>query len=344
MNASELFQEHLKRENTFRMDLYALSQFVKARASSGVADAVSSTELFWETLRPRADYLDDRRHKFPFGYDEEPQALPDDMESRFLEILAEQERECRIHPSPDTDDWRNGTTMEQFNAGSQYIHVGAASALRQWRRYGLFSEYVRQTLQEVVRVLYLLGIDYMETEKIYRSIYRMSGIVSSLFDLNNVEGAGGDVVSLWGVRALVLNKLLAIKTIDRDYDEAFRLGTEAVALFEYVSEAANIDEESLIKDGIVEDYSLEEDQKIRSAIRAHLKPEVLEPQWIVDAFEGLKGLEDSDNWLMVARNCRLLAYSAVDVNAGLDLTHYRRFSIDPPLAVISYSGIPPMMD
>ena len=33
-----------------------------------------------------------------------------------------------------------------------------------------------------------------------------------------------------------------------------------------------------------------------------------------------------------------------DVNAGLDLTHYRRVSIDPPLAVISCFGFPPMMD
>ena len=31
-------------------------------------------------------------------------------------------------------------------------------------------------------------------------------------------------------------------------------------------------------------------------------------------------------------------------NAGLDLTHYRRVSIDPPLAVISCFGFPPMMD
>ena len=32
------------------------------------------------------------------------------------------------------------------------------------------------------------------------------------------------------------------------------------------------------------------------------------------------------------------------VNAGLDLTHYRRVSIDPPLAVISFWGFPPMVD
>ena len=35
---------------------------------------------------------------------------------------------------------------------------------------------------------------------------------------------------------------------------------------------------------------------------------------------------------------------APGVNAGLDLTHYRRVSIDPPLAVISCFGFPPMMD
>ena len=54
-------------------------------------------------------------------------------------------------------------------------------------------------------------------------------------------------------------------------------------------------------------------------------------QKLVDVIEGLEAawafFEDVPN-----------------VNAGLDLTHYRRVSIDPPLAVISCFGFPPMMD
>ena len=53
-------------------------------------------------------------------------------------------------------------------------------------------------------------------------------------------------------------------------------------------------------------------------------------------FQGVRALE-----LVGGTECiRVFSY----VNAGLDLTHFRRFRLDPPLPVIWYSGFPPMVD
>ena len=176
-----------------RMDIVYLSLFVKELDSTGVVDEVKPVELFWEAWRPRAILLD------VGGFDEDPPPLPPDKENMFLEKLAELEHRLRIPYSPDTDDWRNGTTMEQFSKGSQYIHVGAASALRHWRRDG-FNDDVRQTLQEVSRVLYLLSTD----------------LVYAYRDVSQVRG---DLVSLMGVRALVLSAMSRIEYRGAEYEE-----------------------------------------------------------------------------------------------------------------------------
>ena len=56
-----------------------------------------------------------------------------------------------------------------------------------------------------------------------------------------------------------------------------------------------------------------------------------------------KQIEEIFGWMKTVGGFRRTRYRGV-VNAGLDLTHYRRVSIDPPLAVISCFGFPPMMD
>ena len=117
-----------------RNDLARLAQFVEARRSSEVVTEVNSVELFWEIWHPTAFQVVNTEARQSFGLDQDPPPLVPEMENAFLAEIARLESECRIPYAPDTEDWRSGTTMEQFNAGSQYIHIGAASALRHWRR------------------------------------------------------------------------------------------------------------------------------------------------------------------------------------------------------------------
>ncbi len=270
-----------------RMDLVYLSLLVKELDSTGVVDEVKPVELFWEAWRPRAILLD------VGGFDEDPPPLHPDKEKAFLEKLAELECRFRIQYLPDTDDWRAGTTVEQFKEGSLYIHMGAASALRRLRREGLFSDDVRQTLQEVSRVLYLLSTDQVYA---YRDVLEVRG----------------DFVSLMGIRALVLSAMSRIEYRDAEYEEAFKTAAEALVLFQDVSEAIGIEEEELLSEGIVQEDFQEQDRKIRAAIKGRMILEDFEPQEIVNAFEGLRMRGKSENWRLVEIICGLLAYTAAD--------------------------------
>ena len=298
MNALELWDKHIEdtrqsllQDGTcvIRQDLFKLSQFVKARRSIEVVTEVNSAELFWEIWRPTAIQVGDTEARSSSDLDENPPPLAPEMENAFLGEIARLESECRIPYAPDTEDWRSGTTMEQFNAGSQYVHVGAASALRHWKRDG-FSDYVRQTLREVSRVLYLLGVD---------------DVIGY-----DVAETRGDFVTLCGVRSLVLSRFFDIKFLDGEYEEAFNIAAMAEMLSEGVSEAIDIDEESL--GYIVQEDFRDEDRKIRTAIRSHFKTPILNPQQVVDSFEGLKRISKSEDWRWVTQLCFFLARTSSD--------------------------------
>ncbi len=299
MDALELWGKHIENirqsllqdgTGAIRQDLFKLSQFVKARNSTSVDYEVSPVDLFWEVWRPTAAPLDGSKARNISGLDEDPPHLPPEIENSFLEELARLEKECRIPPySPDTDDWRNGTTMEQFNEGSRYVHVGAASALRHWRRDG-FSEYVTQTLKEVIRVLYLLGVD-------------------NIFYLD-AASTRGDIVTLFGVRALALNTISRTIYHDGEYEDAFKMAADAIVSFQEISELVNVDRDFLLET-FGKDH-LEAEWRIRNQVARGFTLQCLNPQWVADAFEGLKIPGKCENWQPIANICSFLGYPIND--------------------------------
>ena len=278
MDASALLSEYMKRENTVRNDLLHYFLFVRGRDSGENADDKIPVDLFWETWFPHTS------DSF-FNALYEPKPLPEDIESHFLEGLAEQERECRVPYVPDRDALSDPTaTNGQFQLGHQYVHVAAASALRHFKRDG-FSDYVRQTLVEVNRVLYGLGI-------------------TDSFWLDATDGSY--IISQFGVHSLVHGALSSVKYLDGDYENALLLAVSAVVSFDAVTDVVDVDREFL-SENFKEEHIVSIEVLIRMLIQRNFKSVNLNSQHIVNAFEGLKMLGNSQNWRLVARGCSLLA-------------------------------------
>ena len=245
-------------------------EFDKARSGDGTPDGV---KLFWDMWRPKDTSSDAGEGSLP--------ALDDDLEDAVLEELARLERECRITYIPDED-----LLEEHLETAIQYVHIGAASALRRRKRDG-FNDDVIKTLQEVNRILHLVGIGYSRN--------RLS--VSYLAE------APHDMVSQFGVRSLVLSELAKARSLDGKYQEAFEMAFDSFVCAEAVWDVVTLDREFLIE--VFGEEVLELEEETRYAIRRCLP--LQNPQQVVDCFEELKRQDKSDNWRLVARQCARLA-------------------------------------
>ena len=250
-------------------------EFDKAKSSGDTPDGV---KLFWEMWRPW-DML--AAVQFSRAGQGGLPTLDDDLEDRVLEALAQLERQCRISYVPDEDlHW------EHLEDAIRYIHVGAASALRRRKRDGLTEDVVK-TLQELSRMLHLVGIDYNRN--------RLS--------VTYLAEAPHDMVSQYGVRSLVLSELAKVRSVDGKYQEAFEMTFDSFVCAEAVWDVVDLPREFLIEEFGEEVLALEE--KTRDAIRRCLP--LHDPQQVVDCFEGLKRQDKSDDWRLVARQCTRLA-------------------------------------
>ena len=277
----------------FRMDKFALHRMETALSGGSERDSVLPVELFWQAWRPQYQYLESFGEWPPRDLDENPPDLSPGDENEFLERLAKLERACPNPPyTPDNEKWRNGPNVEQFNVGSRYIHIAAASALRHLKRVGYADDYVSQTLVEVRRVLYLLGLGPADSLR-YEDLLAYLG----------VPDTSEDMISLWGIRALIHAVLSTVKLTDGKYEEAFMLAVDAAMLSDSIAEAVSLNEEFLVERGVVNDDNLEEDKKVRAAVQRCSPIMNLTPQQVVDAFEGLKRQGKSDSWWWVALYC-----------------------------------------
>ncbi|MDE2860129.1 MAG: hypothetical protein OYI31_00670 [Chloroflexota bacterium] len=301
MNASELVQECFRRTGIHRSDLNALADFIETR-ESGQLDALRTVRLFWETWNPRAMVA---VASVPVGNtDEEPPSLPDELEAEHLEILAGLEQECRVYYEPDSE-----TAIDHRDA-SIYAHVGAASALSHRKRDGL-SDDVTRTLDDVRKTL-------------YRGNY--GGFM---------ESDTGETISLSGVRAIVLSLQAQVRYRDTKYGEAFEMALSAfreLRPFETMYEPEDFLKELLMEDWLgegVDEEELEEeierDFEVRREIRIGDPLTILDPQLMVDAFEGLKRQGKCDDWQALARNCDYLA-----IASSAELNETRVFVGDEP--------------
>ena len=280
MDARDLALEHAKRTNTFRRDLVALLLFVKAREADSAADEQAVVNLFWETWRPRLDSGNVGQ------LEDNPPQLDQDIEDALLEELARLERERRIRSKPDAD-----FLEEHLEAAVQYVHLGAASALRRRKRDG-FTDDVVVTLWEVTRILHLLEIEYDQ-----KSLF-----VSDLADAHSV------IVSQFGVRSLVMGELAYSMSIDGKHQEAFEMAFHSFVCAEAVWDAVNVDREFLLE--MVGENRLAAQEEMRTTIGRCLP--LQEAQQLVDCFEGLKAQDKSDSWRLVARQCARLAQTLDD--------------------------------
>ena len=288
MNASELVQEYYRRTGLHRSDLNALAEFIETR-ESGQPDALTTVRLFWETLNPCIMVA---VASVPVGNtDEEPPSLPDELEAEYLETLADLERKCRVYYAPDSEN------SIGFDAASQHVHVGAASALRHRRRDGL-SDDVTRTLDDVRKILYRLGIETYSIE----------------------ESDTGETISLHGVRAIVLSLQAQVMYGNTKYEEAF--GVALSAFTELRTLVTMYNPEDFLKELLMEEWlgegvdeeeleeRIERDFEIRREIRIGDPLSFLDPQLMVDAFEGLKRQGKCDDWQALARNCDYLAITS----------------------------------
>lgn len=110
----------------------------------------------------------------------------------------------------------------------QYVHVGAASALRREKRDGLTDD-VRDALQEVWKILAgpILEITYDKHS----------------LSVTDVAEAHGVLVSQVGIKALVLSELVRVRSLDGKYQEAFDMAFDSFVSAEAVSDAVNVDRE-----------------------------------------------------------------------------------------------------
>ena len=279
MRVADLIEECFKRTKMLRTDLGAMDEFDKAISSDSTLDGV---KLFWEVWRPRYTLVEGSL----LGDQDNPPALDDDLEDGVLEELARLERECRISYVPDED-----LIEEHLEDAIQYVHVGAASALRRRKRDDL-TEDVLDTLQRVSRILHLVGINYNRN--------RLS--VSYLAE------APHDMVSQFGARSLVLRELAKARSVDGKYQEAFEMAFDSFVCAEAVWDVATLDREFLIEVFGEEALALEEET--RAAIRRCLP--LQSPQQIVNCFEGLRRQNKSDDWRLVAHQCARLAQTIDD--------------------------------
>ena len=274
------------------MDKFAL-QLMESELSGEIEeDAVRPIELFWKALRPQYVKLIAEWPQSPFV--ENPPDLPPEEENEFLERLANLEHACRIPYTPDFENWRDGTTMEQFKAGSRYIHIAAASALRHLKRDG-YSDYVVQTIGEVRRALYLLGIG-TDTSTRYEDLRGHSGFA-------HPDDAGGEIVALFAVRSLIHGILSILMYKSGQFEQAFKLAADAVIISDDVSEAVGLYEEYLLEKGRNKVDFMESDRRIRSAVERCTPLRNIKPQQVVDTFEGLKGHGKVESWWWVAFHC-----------------------------------------
>lgn len=187
MKATELVQKYFKDTGTYRTDLNALAEFAEPRDSGGYVDSLGLTKLFWHTFQPRIVDSSD-----------EASPLQRDSEAEFLDHLADIERGCRIPYVPDSDD------PPDFPAISRYLHTGVASALRHKKRDG-FSDYVRQTLLEVDRLLWIL----QEAGHFEPGYSPLEGILPHW-----------ETISLNGVASLGFSEIFHIEYSDGEYEDA----------------------------------------------------------------------------------------------------------------------------
>ena len=275
MDARELALEHFRRTKTFRMDLLALSEFIKAREAGSTPNEQTLVNLFWEMWRPRLDPGDAQ------DLQDNPPPLDSDIEDALLEELARRERKCRIPYEPDSD---------------VYVHVGAASALRHRKRDG-FADDVVETLQEVSRILYLLGIERRQVT----------------LPVTDIAEAPSVIVTLFGVKALVDRELAHVKRLDGKHQEAFDMAFDSFVSAEAVWDAVDWDDMDHFRQFLVEvqgEERLPLEEETRAAIRRCLP--LYQPQQLVDYFEELKAQDKSDSWRLVARQCARLARTLDD--------------------------------
>ena len=319
MDATELVQEYFRRTNKYRSDLNALAEFVEERDSDGFVDSLKLIKLFWHTFRPSAASTDSDGSLD--GVDEETQPLPNDLETAFLEQLADLERECRIPYVPDSDD------LPDFSSASQYIYLGGASALRHRQRDG-FSEYVRDTLNKVWRLLRIVE----------RQRYIEFG-----FPLLKGRLSPWETVSLYGAVGLVLTEIFHVKYLDGDYDGALPVAADVLWSLGYVEEAYPYSPTSpaefrrLVQtiskargeaSGLSNDVIDEEEEKryqveseICETVRERCPSQGLTPQQMVDAFEGLKMRGKSQNWDRVVSVCeRVVRGGGYPFGDGIDFS------------------------
>ena len=216
MHAADLPEEFFKRTGTIRTDLLALSGFFKAREADGQPGESAIVNLFWEMWQPRLALGD--------AGEDNPQDLAIEFEDPLIEELARLERECRIPYKPDSEVWER-LPEEVFGAALQYVHVGAASALRRRKSQG-FTDDVVETLQEVSRILYLLSI----------RVHRDTLAPADFMEASSV------IVSLFGVKALVDRELAHVNSLDGRYQESFDLAFDSFVSAEDVWEAVDWDD------------------------------------------------------------------------------------------------------
>lgn len=268
MRACDLLEEYFKRTKMCRTDLVELCEFDKARSSGSTPDGV---KLFWDMWRPQYVALGEGSLR----------DLDSDIEDAVLEELARLERKCKIPYVPDDD-----LVEEHLEAAIQYVHVGAASALRRRKRDGR-TEDVVDTLQEVSRILHLVGVRYNRNR----------------LAVSYLAEAPHDFVSQFGVRSLVLSELAKSRSFDGKYEEAFEMAFDSFVCAEAVWDVVTLDREFLTEEFGEEILALE--VETRDAIRKCLP--LQNPQQVVDCFEELKRVDKSDNWRLVARQCARLA-------------------------------------
>ncbi len=280
----EWFRHMVSQTGEVRPDIWALLSFVNARGFGGAVDETKAIDLFWEIVKPQVHYMGSQ---WFVHLAEETPPLLEEVETALLENLAEQERACRLAGySPDLEDPVDSV------AACQYIHVGAASALRHRVRDG-FSDYVRQTLNEVSRVLrlYLPSDSWQELQR------------------RGLDGLTASTVSAFGVKSLVLSESSQIKCLNGEYEEAFEMAVDAAVSAQAVVFEADIGPFP-DREYFGEKYG-EENVDVELATRAEIvrlfDAKVVEPQYVVDAFEELRKLGRIESWRRLANGCNALA-------------------------------------
>ena len=154
-----------------------------------------------------------------------------------------------------------------------------------------------ETLQEVSRVLQRLDIE------VHRDTLSVTNIVEAPID----------IVSLFGVKALVDRELAHVKRLDGKHQEAFDIAFDSFVSAEAVWDVVDWDDMDLYRQFLIEMFGEERlalEEETRAAIRRCLP--LYRSQQLVDCFERLKAQDKSDSWRLVARQCARLAQTLDD--------------------------------